>query len=312
LNGEEVMGGRGALVSGMILVMLVCVGSARAEDEGWSPFWNLTAGGKGVYASGVSESSTYFLAYGEGSLNLGFLELAVRGSRYWDYQIADGLGSYEYVGVNEGSAKASLKPWDYIGMGGDYKFASGDSSFERREWSGFLRIGPDDLYLEGEYGTGKTDYLFNTAEIEIKRSDASLSLSWDVSDSMSMEIGYDRNSLEFSNLEYQYVKQTGRLGALFEAGESVFILAGVSGGGDSEKYAIAGADVGAVAVVFSRVKISAIYLFEQYIAPSTSTSSSKTGGGGSTGPSNPFLSADKIGESYSSHRLSVGASISLF
>ena len=127
---------------------------------------------------------------------------------------------------------------------------------------------------------------------------------------MSMEIGYDRTALEFSNLNYEYVKQTGRLGGMLDVDGTVFIMAGVSGGGDSEKYAIAGGDIGAVAVVFSHVKISAIYLFERYIAPSTESTSKKTTG--PSGSANPFLSADKIGESYSSHRLSVGASISLF
>lgn len=304
------MNGKGVAALGISLLLLLSGGMVMAEEEEESSFWNLTAGGKGVYGAGVSETNTYYVLYGEGSINLEFLELSLRGSRYLDYLLADGLGSYAYASINEGAARAILKPWSLIAIGGEYKFASGDSSYERRDWSGSLRIGPDDVYLEGEYGAGKTDYLFGTSEIEIKRADASLSLSWDVSDTVSMEIGYDRNALEFSNLNYEYVKQTGRLGGMFDVAGSVFIMAGISGGGDSEDYAIAGGDAGAVAVVYSHVKISAVYLFERYIAPSTSTTTTKKGGG-TSGSTNPFLSSDRIGESYSSHRISVGASINL-
>lgn len=280
-----------------------------ADEEAWSPSWNLVAGGKGVYGSGVSEANMYYVFYGEGSIDLEYLELSVKGSRYLDYQIADGLGTYDYVTVNEGAARAALVPWSFLSLGGEYRYASGDRSYERRDWSCSLRLGPENFYIEGEYGAGNTEYLFETAGIEVWRTDASLSLSWDASDMSSFEIGYDRTALEFSNLDYEYVKQTARLGALFDAGESVFVLAGISGGGDSEKYAIAGCDAGAVAVIYSHVKISAIYMFERYIAPSAESASKKTGG--TSGPANPFLSPDRLGESYSSHRFSLGASISL-
>ena len=304
------MNSTGVAALGISLLLLLSDGMVMAEEEVWSPSWNLTVGGKGVYGSGVSEANMYYMLFGEGSLDLEYLELSAKGSRYLGYQVTDGLGTYDYVNIGEGSLRGSLKPWSFLSLGGEYRYAEGDSSYERRDWSCSLRLGPDDFYLEGEYGAGITEYLFGASEIEIKRADTSLSLSRDVSDAVSMEIGYDRNELIFSSLDYEYTKQTLRLGAMFDVAGTVFILAGISGGGDSEDYAIAGGDAGVVAVIYSHVKISAVYLFEQYIAPSTSTSTGK-GGGGTSGSANPFLSSDKIGESYSSHRFSVGASISL-
>lgn len=126
---------------------------------------------------------------------------------------------------------------------------------------------------------------------------------------ISLDIAYDRSTIEFSNLTYEYNKNTVRAGIFIEVNERLYFIGGLSGGSDSAEYIILGADAGITVVLFSHVRLSGMYFFEQYLAPSATTmESAKKGsaGSGSGGyAANPYMQSSKTGESFPSHRVSM-------
>lgn len=299
---------------GIIFILLLSsAGPLFADENNDGNWWNLKVGSKGVYNSGISEPYTYYSLYGEGILDIDWLKATVNGAHDFSSQISSGLGEYQYIDVNKISLKAELSPNEILSAGGEYYTGRGDSSYQFHEWDAFLRIGPEAFNLEIAYGASSSQYLFNDIEIEIKRKNASVALAMDFSDELSADITYERSSLEFSNLGYEYLKNSVRAGIFLEVNDSLFITGGLSGGNDSADYVILGADGGIIVVLFSHVRLSGMYFFEQYITSvsTTSESTKKTGSGGGIYSSNPYLQSSKAGESFPSHRVSVGIVYSL-
>lgn len=302
------MSGRIQRFAVIALFVFTVSGALYAEEENGYSWWNLKVGSRGGYSNGISESYSYYSFFGEGSMKAEWAEVSFAGTRLLDYQISSGLGEYDYITAHQGSVAAKWKPYDFFSAGGSYLLAKGESSFDMRDWSAYLCVGPDDFNVEVEYGVGNKSYSFNGVDVDESRTGLSIYLSKDISDAVSVEIGYDRSTLELSNLGYEYVKQTGRAGGFFDISDSVMLIGGISGGRDSADYTIAGGDAGIIVVLFSHLKLSGMYFFEQYFAPSsTSTTSTKKGssGGGGVNSGNPYMSSDKIGESFPSHRISV-------
>ncbi len=298
-----------------MMLFLGIAGTLFAEEHNDASWWNLKVGSKAVYSTGLTETYTYYTLFGEGSMDLNVLKIAANGSRDFSSQVSSGFGEYQYIGVNRASVKLEIMPFEFLSAGGGYYAGRGDSSYKLKEWDAFLRIGPDAFNLEGAYGASNSQYLFNGTEIEVTRKNVSIALSGDITDELSLDVSYERSALEFSNLTYAYVKNTFRAGAFFEVNDAFFLTGGLSGGSDTADYVIVGADAGIIVVLFSRIRVSGMYFFEQYIAPSPETTANSPKGGGGTGKSssggNPYVKSSNIGESFPSHRVSISIVYSL-
>ncbi len=297
------------VVTGVAMTFFLCCGSMLfADDNNDDRWWNVKVGSKAVYSTGLTEPYAYYTLFGEGSLDVSIVKCTVNGSRDFSSQISSGLGEYQYIGVNKASLKFEMMPLEFLSAGGGYYAGRGDSSYSMREWDAFLRVGPDSFNLEGSYSASNSRYLFNGIEIEVARKTTSIALSKDMTAALSLDVSYDRSEIEFSNLSYAYVKNTFRAGAFFEVNDAFFLAGGLSGGSDTADYVIVGADAGITTVVFSHIRLSCMYFFEQYMAPATSTTeSTKKGGGTGAGASggNPYVQSSNIGESFPSHRVSI-------
>jgi hypothetical protein len=143
--------------------------------------------------------------------------------------------------------------------------------------------------------------------IGTEKQSYSFALEYNYTDSFSMDAGYKRDNTYFTTLDYDYSRNIFRAGLTLIPSDYLFMIAGASVGKDSEDYMIYGADCGFTFLIYSKLKLFLIYSYNFYNPPQAE--SSKKGGSGSGARStNPYLSSDKTGESYSSHVLTFGAS----
>ncbi|MCX7680297.1 MAG: hypothetical protein N2316_13925 [Spirochaetes bacterium] len=298
------------IAAGKIIILLLCsAGWLFAEENADVKRWNVKVGSKGAYNTGMSEAYSSYSIYSEAIVDIDWLKCTVNGAHDFSSQISSGLGEYQYIDINKGSLQIEVSPFGFLSAGAGYYAARGNSSYALHEWDGFLRVGPDTFNLECAYGASESSYLFNGVEIGVKRKSAFITLTGDITDELSFDISYDRSTIEFSNLAYEYIKNAVRTSIFFQLNDSLFLSGGISGGSDSADYVILGADAGIFVVLCSHFQVSCMYFFEQYLASESETTNSlKKGNGGSQNnyTKNPYLQSSKIGESFPAHRIRIG------
>jgi hypothetical protein len=277
----------------------------KPEDNTYNFHWSL--GTKGVYSSGISDPYAYNKTNIKGEVRSDYLDISAFIQRYFHYQLTDGNGIYEYRSFNEAGLSLTAHLFQIIDLTGEYNRADDFNDLKRNTYIGSLELDVSPVILSADYTYEKFEYDVNSVTIDTTKHDYSLQFGYNFSDTFSADLGYSHSDLYFNSLDYTYYKNIIRAGLTSTPSEYFYLIAGISFGKDSADYYIYGADCGITLKPYSHIKFSLTYNIAYY-NPLVAESSKKSGG--SHGPSNPYLPADKAGDPYFSHVVSLGATLS--
>jgi hypothetical protein len=141
---------------------------------------------------------------------------------------------------------------------------------------------------------------------------------WYIVESTSLDISFYYYNANFRNpykSKYDdiYYSYTGRIGVLSEPCKYFSFLAGISAGKGSDKYIIAGGDLGVVFNILNYVKLSATYYPAYNITPNRDPTKMKFFEAlsyftlfGRRKNANPYMRLQDIGKSYWNQSVSFG------
>ena len=298
----------------VVCVFFICSSSfAETENEensGFNPDFFGTLASKGVYSSGISDSYMYNRSDAAGGFKSDYLDLSAYIRRYFNFQKTDGNGAYEYLSFNEAGLSLDAHITETLSLSGDFSRADDFDHLKRDTYYGAVELDFSKIILSADYSLENFEYEMYSNIIKTERRNYSFTFEYNFTDSFSMDAGYRHDNTYFNTLGYDYYRNIFRGGITAIPTDYFFMIAGVSLGKDSEDYSVYGADLGTTFLIYSRFKLFFIYSFNYYNPPQTESSGS--GGGGGTGhgagSTNPYLSSEKIGESYSSNVVTFGAS----
>lgn len=297
---------------GLLSLIFLATPSLNAEEKSLVGF---DIGIKGYYSSGVSSSNFYYKPFADAIFYLPVVEIKPGFARYQHYQLTDGIGNYYYAGINQPGCSFSIDATDDLNIDAGYKYSFGDYDYSGHDYFADVSYDFEVITVSAGFEGTKNKYKVNSIEIDTNGYVLSAGIEYSISDSLSIDGGYDYSTIYFKNLDYSYTTNIFRLGILPQISKGLFIMCGISGGFDNADYIITGADVGISLKLFNMVKLSISYMGNYYIAPSSDTStttSSKKSGSGSgsgSGKSNPFLKSSEVGKSYFSHNISFGTTL---
>jgi hypothetical protein len=275
--------------------------------------WSI--GTKGIYSSGISDSYAYNKSIIKSEVRSDYLDISAFIQRYFHYQLTDGNGIYEYRSFNEAGLSLTAHLLKIINLKGEYNRADDFEDFKRDIYIAGIELDIFPVVVSSDYSYEKSVCKMNTAAIDSKKRDYSLQFEYNFSDAFSADLGYSHSDLYYNIPDYTYYKNIIRAGLAGMPSESIYLIGGVNLGKDSADYYIYGADCGITVKPYLYIKFSLIYNIAYYYLPAGDSSGNGSGSGSGTGSGahgsgNPYLSADKSGESYYSQVVSFGATLS--
>jgi hypothetical protein len=280
--------------------------------------WNFAIGTKAIYKSGISDANTYYYPFVKGGYHSEYLGISSEVGRYVDFQITDGYGTYDYVNINQAELTLDVRAVENLNMSFGCKYYDGESEYSRMDYLFEITYDFEKISLIGDYNLVKAAYDFHSMDVELKSWDSSIEVDYLLSDLVSINAGYTFNSISFSSLDYDYTRSIWRIGTLPEIYDSIYAAFGLSLGRDSDDYTLGGIDFGINAYCSHHIRLMVLYQFMYYQAPEGIDGGSvmRRGEGMGSSPEtkageiNPYLSDSRIGESYSSHAVSIGITFS--
>ena len=300
----------------VVCVFFICGSSfaeavtGNEENQGFNPDFFGTLATKGVYSSGISDSYTYNRSDAAGGFKSKYLDFSAYIRRYFNFQLTDGNGVYEYSSFNEAGLSLDAHISGTLNLSGDYSRADDFGHLKRDTYYAAADLDLTKVVFYADYSLEKFEYEMYSNIVKTERRNYSFTFEYNFTDSFSMDAGFRHDNTYFNTLGYDYYRNIFRGGITAIPTDYFFMIAGVSLGKDSEDYTVYGTDLGTTFLIYSRFKLFVIYSFNYYKAPQSSTSGSGGGSSGhGAGSTNPYLSSDKIGEAYSSNVLTFGASV---
>ena len=265
---------------------------------------------KVVYSTGISDPYTYNRTDVTGGFKSEYIDFSAYIRRYFNFQVTDGSGVYEYRSFNEAGMSLKAHLFSIVNLSGEYSRADDFNDLKRDTYYGAIEMDFSRVTLSADYSRENFEYKMNSNVIRTEKQNYSFTMDFNFTDSFSADAGYKHDNTYFNSLGYNYYKDIFRAGLTIVPADYLFLITGASGGKDSEDYTIYGADCGATLRLYSSFKVYLIYSFSYYDAPQTETSGGGGGGHGhGAGSTNPYLSSDRIGKSYYSHAITVGMSV---
>ncbi len=311
-------------VAGFFFVILCISLNLAPANHLWSfpksndSQWDFAIGTKAIYKSGISDANTSYFPFVKAGYHNRYLGISSGVGRYVDYQITDGYGNYDYVNINQAELTLDLRAMENLDVSFGCKYYDGESEYSRMDYLVEISYAIEKISLIGDYYLAKAEYAFHSMDIELENWDCSIEVDYLITELVSINAGYTFNSISFSNLNYGYTKNIWRVGTLPEVYDSIYAAFGLSLGWDSDDYTLGGIDFGINAYCAHHIRLMVLYQFMYYQAPEGIDSGSviRKGGGMGSSPEtktreiNPYLSDSRVGESYSSHAVSIGITFS--
>lgn len=285
--------------------------------------WEFVAGTKSFYSSGMAKSNLYYKPFGKVEYCVSIFTLSTVIARYINYQITDAMGEYENINFNELDLafETNLSDWLYFSL--EYKYSSGDFEYNKNSYLAEITFDYRMISFTGEINRIDTDYSIDASDIKIDSYAYSFILDYYISDSTSFDFGYSFTNDYYSSIDSDYNKSLFRLGVINSFESGLNLISGLSGGWDSDDYAIIGFDIGFIYKIRKYLKVLSLYSLQYYRAPAvtTTTLDDSRNNSGQMGNhsnnsslstfkgSNPYLNPSKKGESYYSQIISLGINL---
>ncbi len=272
---------------------------------------DLSVGSKGVYSSGISEPYMYNMTGGKVSYKREYLGIGTSLNQYFNYQVTDGNGEYDYRSFSEAGASLEIFIDKYLILSGEYSRAKDFNNLTGNTYDGDIEFQIADAVFSASYLYRDFNYEIASNDIELTGKDFRLGIDYYVNDSLGFDLAYSYNTLYINSLESDYRKNIFRAGCIYTPLKKLFFTAGAAVGKDSEEYTIIGADLSITLFFSSRFKLNFYYSLSSFNPPPAGISSggSSTGGNSSKAKTNPYLTSDKVGEAYYSQIINFGITV---
>ncbi|MBN2039548.1 MAG: hypothetical protein JW864_05875 [Spirochaetes bacterium] len=294
-------------ISVFILFLAVFIGSktglvARGINNNFHVDLNLET--KGVYSTGMSESYAYNVTGIKALYKMDYLGIASYFNQYFNYQITDGNGEYDYRSFSEAGASLRIYIYKYFMLSGEYSRAEdlkelSGNNLSRNIYYVNIELEIASAIISGAYSYEDFNYQIDSNEIESTAQDLDFGIDYYFNDSTGFDLTYTYSTLYFDSTGSDYIKNIFRAGCIYAPGGLYFLMAGVSAGRDSDDYNIFGTNISAAYYFHSHFKLIFYYSFSYFDSTDASNSSTAGSGGGSgngnstKGQGNPYLTSDK-------------------
>ncbi|MBP7736427.1 MAG: hypothetical protein KA369_10685 [Spirochaetes bacterium] len=256
----------------------------------------------GGYSKGASVSNFMYKPYGNIHLKHEYVKFTAGMARCQNYLVTDGEGKFENINFTQPKAALSIYPHKVVELYGEYRYSTGDYSHYYRGHegtAGFL-LDFDKVIIDVSLNKRTTEYRFKSInwaqKITFLYSDinsqsqtnqyyiidlndmkylddisTTINVTWNVTDTTGIDATYFYLYSMFKYPRDSYYIHTPRIGAYSEVWKYLSLHGGVSLGIDSEKYLIAGGDIGVTFNILGYVTLSASYLPSYYLAPKSNS-----------------------------------------
>lgn len=260
--------------------------------------FNATGGIRLIYAEDENVLQNYYKPFAGIGWSDDFFDVNASYYRWISYSVTDELLNTKEIGIHQPGLELSICPGDMISLDLGYSYFTGDSLYTAHRIEGGLLLDLERTDLSFDYSYKVSEYDFGI-NIETSSHNAAAELSFNITDSLSWDIAYDYERIDYTTYGYLYNKHTVRGGLLYIISQDCFILGGISAGVDNNDVVSAMADAGFTLKLYDHLKLGAIYMF-------TAEFSEKTvSGGGGPGSSTTSIVAD------ASHTGSISVSLYL-
>lgn len=306
------------ILFGLILLMIISMSGlsnlyAGKTNNDFEIYWSLES--KGVYSSGISENYAYNMTGAKASYKRDYLRIGSYFHQFFNYQVTDGNGEYDYRAFSEAGVSLELDVYKYFNLFVEYSRAEDLDNLSKNIYYGNIEFEIASVVLSTAYTYEDFSYDINSNKIESIEKDFFLGVDYIYNDSLGFDLSYSYSNLYFDSLGSDYSKNILRFGCMYAHSGILYLMAGAGGGRDSEDYNIYGTDFGITYFVYSKFKLTFSYSFNYFEPTKTNSNTDTSGSGSGHGNSskvkgNPYLSSGDEGESYYSHVLSLGLSVS--
>lgn len=248
--------------------------------------FNATGGIRLIYAEDENVLQNYYKPFAGIGWSDDFFDVNAAYYRWISYSVTDELLNTKEIGISQPGLELSIYPGDMISLDLGYSYLTGDSSYTAHRVEGGLLVDMETTDLSFDYSFKVCEYSLGII-IENSSQNAAAELSFDITDSLSWDIAYDYERIDYTTYGYIYNKHTVRGGLLYIISRDCFILGGISASVDNNDVAGAMADAGFTLKLYDHLKLGAIYMF-------TAEFSEKTVSGGGPGSSTTTIEADVI------------------
>ncbi len=233
------------------------------------------AGFKIIYSKDEEVAQHYYKPFGRFGWSGDYIDISASYYRSIDYSITDADFNTKKIDIDQPGADITVYAGDIVNISAGYSFFSGDSSYTAHLYTGELLLDFDSFDISVDSSVKNAEYEFNGT---VKNSciTADGELSFDITDSLSWDIGYLYEYTDYKTYGYNYSKNSGRIGIVAVPVKTVYFISGITGGIDSDNVKSAAFDAGLTIKLFEHLKLSAAYMCTAEFI--TSGSSSLTGG----------------------------------
>jgi len=302
--------GRSILITCLMLALFSQINlSARDtspdEDNGNIEIkkWKLKGGINGTYSTGQSPSNFLYTPYLNISCDISVFTLKAGYSRYQNYQITDGKGSFTEISLNNGSLYFNADLNDIFSVSGKIDYLTGSDKYSEYKYSAGGDADFDSFSISCTYTGSAAKYDFN-GKIKDTSQGINIDCSYEFNRQFSALIGFDYSTLSYAKVHNSYDKYVVNAEFEFSIIKNFSFSFGPKAGIDSANYAIYGAEAGVDLKVYEKVDLTLTYSNEYFKSPKSKNKIKPE-------KQNPKLSLDKQNsrKSYDDQTLTFGASV---
>jgi hypothetical protein len=221
---------------------------------------NGSSGIKMIYSEDEEVSQKYYKPFAVIGWSDEMFDISASYYRWVSYSISDELFNTREIEINQPGADITISAGNVLSISGGYSYMSGSSSYTARKVTGEIILDFAGIDISADSSIKNTEYDFN-GTIKNSAITAGGEISFDITDSFSWDIGYQREYTDYKTYGYIYTKNSGRIGILAAPAENFFCISGITGSSDSDGVRSAAFDAGVTLKLFKHLKLSGAYMF---------------------------------------------------
>lgn len=237
-----------------------------------------SAGFKVIYSKDEDVLQNYYKLFAVLGWQNDLVNISTSYFRWMSYSVTDELLNTKDIDINQPGIEVTVYAGEMISFSGEYSLMTGDSSYMAHEITGEIVIDLENIDISAYSSYKNTEYKYSGT---INNSDVTAGgeISFDITDNLSWDIGYQYENTEYKTFGYTYTKNSGRIGIVAFPLKNIFFLTGITGGIDSGDVISADFDAGFTIKLYEHCRISVSYMLTGEFS---STSSSGERGRSST------------------------------
>ena len=205
-----------------------------------------------------------------------FIDISASYYRWESYSVTDELFNTREISINQPGADITVYAGDILSISGGYSYFKGESSYTAHKMSGEIVLDFDGMEISVDSSVKNIVYDFSGT---IKKSAiaAGGEISFDITDTISWDLGYLHEYTDYKTYRYTYTKNSVRIGIVAMPERNLFFLCGITGGSDSDDVNFTAFDAGLSLKLFEHLKLMGAYMLTADFISSDTTVTGKKG-----------------------------------